>query len=251
MSQRGYRRRRQATGLVGQLQQVILHPVAFFKTLPETATSESRTWLWAALLILAIIGTAAVQQDKTLVDTAVTASTTAVLASEDSTLQADLVTGLSAASLMVVAWVGQAILMIPIALLAGKRPQFNLKVQIAIWASVPLALIALVRIILFAIGLESGYQGISGIFLRNPELWGWETTTAPMQLFILNIASHISIFGLWNLILLYYGVKYCIVDNLWLCLLFIVMWVLSVFLIPTILDILLFANSSTLDAANF
>jgi len=235
MSQTGYRRRRQSQGLRAQMQQVILHPVAFFKGLSQE-TPETRTWLWAALLILVLVGYATVQSGDVSTASGVPVSTTAITPTNTNNVQADLVTGLTAAALLVVAWLAQATLMIPIRLINQKPPQFARQLKIAIWASVPLALIALLRLALFAIGLESGYQGISGIFVRYPDLWNWENLSPPMQIFILQIASHLTIFSLWNAILLYLGIKDGIACSRWSAWLFLAMWIIALLLIPTVFE---------------
>ncbi|MBI5667373.1 MAG: hypothetical protein HZC41_05135 [Chloroflexi bacterium] len=50
--------------LVGQISLVLLEPGAFFRALPFAA--NSRQWVWAALLILALVGISAVRQEALL-----------------------------------------------------------------------------------------------------------------------------------------------------------------------------------------
>src|SRR5215470_5262136 len=51
-------------GLWGQVWMALLQPGYFFRTLP--LIEDSRTWLWAAILILALMGLSAVRQDAIL-----------------------------------------------------------------------------------------------------------------------------------------------------------------------------------------
>src|SRR5512133_3254399 len=54
-------RRTRPRGLVGQMSMVLLEPGSFFHALP--LAESSRQWVWAALLILALIGFSAVRQN--------------------------------------------------------------------------------------------------------------------------------------------------------------------------------------------
>ena len=51
-------------GLWGQVWMALLQPGYFFRTLP--LMEDTRTWLWAAVLILALTGISAVRQDALL-----------------------------------------------------------------------------------------------------------------------------------------------------------------------------------------
>ena len=227
MSQRAYSRRK-AKGFFAQVQQVILHPVAFFEALPEQA--ESRTWLMAAVLILLLLAYSAVQQKATLPEDFSMSSANPV--------QQQVITGLSSAFGLVIAWLAQAALLLPLAILSKKTPNFALNLHIAIWSSIPFALLALIQIAYVWAGGPIGGAGIAPVL---SSILSYDTLTSVWGVFILNFAEQFTLFGLWNLALLYLGARHSIQGskgNLGIVLLILLIWVILLLAVTTTIDMM-------------
>jgi hypothetical protein len=224
MSQRVYNRRK-AKGFFAQVQQVILHPVAFFEALPEQG--ESRTWLMAAFLILLLIGYSAVQQKAAVPeDFSMSAS---------NPVQQQVITGLMAAFGLMIAWLVQAALLIPVALLSQGKANFALNLHIAIWSSLPFALLAMIQIAYIWAG---GPIGGAGLAPAISSVMPYETMTSAWGIFLLNMAEQFTLFGLWNLALLYLGARYSMKGNLGIVLLFLLVWVFLLLMVTSLVDVM-------------
>lgn len=223
MSQRPYTRRK-AKGLFAEIQQLVLHPVAFFEALPEQG--DSRTWLMVAFLILVLIGYSAIQQ--------------AALLPEDfsqttgNPVQQQVVTGLMAASRLIIAWLAQAILLLPIALFSKKSPRFALNLHIAIWSSLPFAILAIIQLAYLWAG---GPIGGSGIAPALSSVLPYDMLTSNLGILLINFAEHFTLFGIWNLILLYLGGRYSLQGNGVLVFGLLLLWLIVLLLVPTMIDI--------------
>jgi hypothetical protein len=225
MSQRVYNRRK-AKGFFAQVQQVILHPVAFFEALPEQA--ESRTWLMAAFLILLLIGYSAVQQ-KAAVPEDFSMSTS-------NPVQQHVITGLMAAFGLMIAWLVQAALLLLVAILSQRKANFALNLHIAIWSSLPFALLAMIQIAYIWAG---GPIGGAGLAPAISSVMPYETMTSVWGIFLLNVAEQFTLFGLWNLALLYLGARHSIQGakgNIGIVLAFLLIWLILLLIVPTIIE---------------
>ena len=224
MSQRPYTRRK-AKGLLAEIQQVILHPVAFFEALPEQG--DSRSWLMVAFLILALIAYSAIQQAALLpADFSTTTSANPV--------QQQVLTGLMAASRLIIAWIVQAVMLMPIALFSKKSPRFALNLHIAIWSSLPFAILALIQIAYLWAG---GPIGGSGIAPAISSVLPYDMLSSNLGILIINFAEHFTLFGIWNLILLYLGGRYSLQGNGLIVAGLLLLWLILLFLVPTMIDI--------------
>jgi hypothetical protein len=225
MSQRVYNRRK-AKGFFAQVQQVILHPVAFFEALPEQA--ESRTWLMAAFLILLLIAYSAVQQKATVPED--------FSMSTSNPVQQQVITGLMAAFGLMIAWLVQAALLLPVAILSQRKANFALNLHITIWASLPFALLAMIQIAYLWAG---GPIGGAGLAPAISSVMPYETMTSAWGIFLLNMAEQFTLFGLWNLALLYLGARHSIQGakgNLGIVLAFLLIWLILLLIVPTIIE---------------
>jgi hypothetical protein len=223
MSQRVYNRRK-TKGFFAQVQQVILHPVAFFESLPEQA--ESRTWLMAAFLILLLIGYSAVQQAAAVPEDFSMSSSNPV--------QQQVITGLMAAFGLILAWLVQAALLIPVAILSKRKTNFALNLHIAIWSSLPFAILAMIQIAYLWAG---GPIGGAGLAPAISSVMSYETLSSAWGIFLLNLAEQFTLFGLWNLALLYLGARHSIKGNLGIVLAFLLIWVFLLLMVTTVVDV--------------
>jgi hypothetical protein len=113
-------------------------------------------------------------------------------------------TGLTAAGQQVIYWLVLTIVLSEVSLFNGKAPDFKRNSQIAIWATVPLALMAGVRILFIMGGGTLGEAGFSG-FLDE-----WESYAGMnplLQSAIYALATQISLFWFWSLALIYIGAR--------------------------------------------
>lgn len=115
---------------------------------------------------------------------------------------ADWTTALIAASNIVVVWIIVILLLAVVTLLRGVPPRWGHNVQIAIWASVPLGLMAALQLIYFFAGGKSGEPGMAGLL---PEWDAYADLTRSQQALALSFASRLTLFSLWSVALVYLG----------------------------------------------
>ena len=180
-------------GLWGQTWTVVLQPGYFFRTLPQVA--DTRSWLWAAILVLALTGLSAIRQDALTNATSggggnptpdfsgappgtdisgggggviqggggfevapvgVPGDAGGVPSSPGDSSTSDvtstwtiaLVTGAG----IILGWIVLSILLSEVTLFNGHAPTLGHNFQIAIWASIPLAIMALLQLVYYAAG---------------------------------------------------------------------------------------------------
>jgi hypothetical protein len=246
-------------GWLGHMLAVLLQPVAFFRQMPNT-----RQWLFVALLILVLVGAAAVRRPSAesgvsggdvsappifdpnapAIDPSFGApidpSIPPVLPPDGqpapgagnggSAIAETTITALVAASGVLLAWAIQTLVLAEVSLLNGKAPNLGRNMQIAVWASVPLALMALVQLVYFALG-GTPAAGFS-VLLRN---WEGYTALPTMTQALLNSAqSHLTLFWLWSLLLFYTGARQALRGKGWACALAVVIWITLAILLPVL-----------------
>lgn len=237
--------RRRTRGLPSQISTALLQPVYFFRTLPRL--SETRQWLWVGLLILFLIGFSAVRyKDVTasasggdvsgqppmdfgmggfegdggglvpggsipggidfggIPDMPSGGETPSGSANNPSDV---LTTGFIAASEIVVSWFGISLLLIIVSLLRGWSPRLGHNFQIAIWATLPLALMALLQVLYLAAGGIPGEPGLSGL-LADWEFYQQQGSLTQDVIYSLSI--RLTLFWIWALVLLYFGARHAL-----------------------------------------
>jgi hypothetical protein len=243
--------------LFGHIFAVLIQPGSFFSRLPTT-----RHWLLAAVLILVIIGSAAVRRpveaDASVAAPAPVPDFTAppvegggdfgavpfdpgvnippgaldgggAAAAPD--IADTLITGLLAAGNLLVAFAIQTVLLAEVSLFNGRAPQLGRNLQLAIWASVPLGLMALFQVIYYAMGGQGGLMGVSLLLQR------WESyATLPgfVQSVLHSLTAQLTLFWLWNAILLYFAARYGLRGKAWASWLVVIIWLLVATLMPVL-----------------
>jgi hypothetical protein len=212
--------RRRRRGLWGQIWTLLLRPIEFFRTLP--AYADARHWVFAALITIVLVSLSAVQRNTLLNPPA-----------ETSTTLFNWNIALITASTFLVSWVVQAVLLSVASLLSGSAPRFGLNLQIAIWAALPLGLMAGLQLLYYNAGGVIGAEGVSGLVSEIPSY----ADLSPFALAAVTaLAAQVTIFWLWNLLLLYFGARYAL-DGGWLAAAFIVVaWVLVLVLVPVVIQ---------------
>ncbi|MDL1884032.1 hypothetical protein FBR01_10325 [Anaerolineae bacterium CFX8] len=259
-------RRSRPRGLVGQISTVLLEPGTFFRALP--LNEGSRQWVWAALLILALVGFSAVRQEALSGGAAGgTASPPALnqggsggsslfpsdssgfpggalpspfdtgagtgtdSSASGSNVSATWTTALLAASSVILGWVVQMVMLCEVSLFNGTAPRLGRNLQIAVWSTVPVGLMAALQLLYFAAGGTAGQPGLSGLLAE------WDIY-ADMPVFgksvLLSLTSRLTLFWLWSLVLLYIGGRMALRGKTWAVLLVVVAWALVVVLLPVL-----------------
>ncbi|MAS38298.1 MAG: hypothetical protein CL610_30150 [Anaerolineaceae bacterium] len=214
--------------LPSRISTVLFRPGYFFRTLPPSHTT--RHWLWAAFLILALVGFAAVQQQNA-------ANGGGAANGGDTNIPGDIpsdfpfspdgggippggipqaggggsatgngnatwLTALTAGGVVVLQWVGITLLLAEVTLFNGYRPHFGRNLQIAIWSSVPLALMAALQLLFQMGGGELGQPGFTGFL----ESWTVYQNAGPeLKSILYALTTHLTLFWLWTMALIYIG----------------------------------------------
>ncbi|HEX3051858.1 MAG TPA: hypothetical protein VHP83_14460 [Aggregatilineaceae bacterium] len=245
--------------LLGQFFAVLLQPGQFFRDL----TLDSRQWVWIALLILLLTGISAVKHQSALVKDAAGTDLgggvgeipssdpfasdpyagggempgmgdTAEVEEEKSPeeVSADWKTGVTAASNMLLVWLSLGVLLSSISLLNGNAPRLGLNLQVVVWASLPLGLMAGLQLIYFWMGGGAGDPGISGLL---PEWERYKHLSAIQQDLLYSFTMRLTLFGLWMLALVYCGARYALRGRVWAVALIVLTWTLLFVIVPVVL----------------
>ncbi len=256
-------RQTRSRSLWGQVWTVALQPNNFFLSLPQ-APSSSRQWFWVAVLILALNGFSAVRQDALSSGLGGDSSAPPITQSpgdfssrpgdfssvpggfpstpggdigtgvpSDSGAPADIsstwVTALISATTILVGWFVLAVILCEVPLFNGVPPSFSQNLQIAIWTTVPLGIMAGLQVIYFAAGGKVGAGGISGLL----DYWkGYNDLSPIVRSILLSLTSRLTIFWVWTLVLVYIGGRNALNGKIWAVALVVVVWVLILVLVP-------------------
>jgi hypothetical protein len=256
-------------GLWGQSWTVVLQPGYFFRTMP--AMADTRSWLWAAILVLALTGISAVRQEALLNAPdlgTITPDFGGAPPGTDITGSGDIVSGgggggfeagpgipsdvgvppttpsgdtpdvtstwttaLLTASGIILGWLVLAVLLSEVSLFNGHAPALGQNLQIAIWASIPLALMAALQLVFYAAGGKVGGSGVSGL------LTDWEAyqSMSPfMRSLILSFTSRLTLFWLWSLILIYVGARMTLQGKWYASVIVVVAWAVVLVVAPVV-----------------
>jgi len=244
--------RESSGGILTQLMRLFIQPVAFFRAMPL-----GRQWLFVALVVLVIAGYTATTQvqstasssgsstttqstsfDLSLLDaTSTETDTTATQQTQTSTTSdstdTQLMNALLAASGVLVMWSGQALVLSLVSMLRGYPPQITKSFQIAVWASLPLALMLVLRYVHYSAGGTGGSLGLSMLL----DSWtGYSTMSEYGQRIVAVFMSNLTLFWLWNVALLYLGARYALSGSRFAVLLVVVMWIVVSTLIPAFIS---------------
>lgn len=140
-------------------------------------------------------------------------------------------TALISASGIVLGWLILAVLLCEVSLFNGSSPKLGQNFHIAIWASTPLGLMAVLQLAYYAAGGKPGEPGLAGL------LSDWESYSHLPEFsraLILSFVSRLTLFWVWSLILIYYGARYVLKGKSWSSLLVLVLWVLVSVITPVL-----------------
>jgi hypothetical protein len=199
-----------------RLSTLIFQPGSFFRSLP--ALSSTRHWLWAAVFILSLTGLTAIER-RVLSEAAALSGDTA----------STWTTALLAAANIILMWLIQMVLLCEVSLFNGFRPQWGRNLQIAIWSSLPLGLMAALQFLYFRGGGSFTGPELAGLLAESP---GFAEVPEVAQDLLLSLASQLTLFWIWQLALLYLGARHGLNGKWWSSLLVVTLWVLLAVLAP-------------------
>jgi hypothetical protein len=258
-------------GLWGQVWMALLQPGYFFRTLP--LMEDTRTWLWAAVLILALTGISAVRQDQMLngstgsappvnfnnggggdmgglpgggfpispvdgggggggeipFDPGIPPSNPGAVSTAD--VSTTWTTALLASAAIVIGWFVLTVILSEVTLFNGRAPSLGQNLQVAIWATIPFALMAGLQLIYYAAGGQPRADGLSGLlsewnaYTSLPDFW---------QSVILSLTSRLTLFWLWSLILIYIGARNALRGKRWASAIVVVVWAVLLVVVPVV-----------------
>lgn len=241
--------------LIGQILAALLQPGSFFRGL-----ASSRQWLWVALLVLALTGVAAVRQ-ASLIAAAANPDAGAPVTVDPSMgggfpgapagggidsgipqggvvpdaapASGDVIgtwtTALVAAGTIVLGWLIQMVLLCEVSLFRGRAPAFGQNLRVAVWSSLPLALMAGLQLAYYAAGGSVGQTGLIGYVGHVPN---YADQSPFMQALIVSALSRMTIFWLWSALLLYFGARYALGGHWFASVLVVLMWLAVLIVAP-------------------
>ncbi len=244
-------------GIISQFGKLFLQPKTFFRHMPT-----GRQWLAAAIIVMLIAGfTATTQTQSSTASTSTTAASTgasgfdlsmldatattssgtasiataAANATTTSSTDSDttLMNALLAASGVLAMWGGQTVFLALVSMLRGYAPQLGRSFQIAVWASLPLALMLTLRYAHYANGGSGGSLGLSMLL----DSWsGYDQLPELVQKILAVFTSNLTLFWLWNLILLYLGARYALNGRFFAVALVVALWITAATVVPALVS---------------
>jgi hypothetical protein len=154
-------------------------------------------------------------------------------AAADTSVSDTLMTALVAASGVIGAWLAQSFMLMIVPMLRGYAPQWGRALQVAIWASLPLGMMALARMAYIALGGDVLEGGV-GVPLLLESWAGFATLPAFSQAALISLADHLTLFWLWSLLLLYLGARYALNGSAAASLLMVTLYALLAVIVPVL-----------------
>lgn len=260
--------RRRTRGLLSQISAVLLQPVYFFRTLPHLSETRQWLWAGLIILFLIgfsavrynVVSQAGATDETNTpppidfggglegdggipipggdlgggIDFGGIPDPSAggggeSPATPEQNLSETLTIGFIAASEIVVNWLIISVLLIIVSLLRGRLPRFGHNFQIAIWATLPLAVMALLQVLFYAAGGTTGQPGLAGLLLD----WEFYQQQSPLaQDIMYSLAIRLTVFWMWTLALLYFGARNALQGPRLGAMLIVVFWAAIVVLVP-------------------
>ena len=233
-------------GFLGDIIAVITRPIEFFMTFDVQRMSKHT--LWMALLILVIVAANTLQMRAPAEDSAPQDINVPPVmdgemfgeegmpfdpsmmggniggegTSEADDPAADWTTALSAIAAQLLQWGVLTLLLSAVTMFKGHSPRFGVNLQIVVWATLPLALMALLQLAFLAGGGSIQAEGFSGLLSEWP---AFADMNIYLRSFIYALASLLTVFWIWNLALIYLGSRLILRGNPLIVLMVLAAWV--------------------------
>jgi hypothetical protein len=140
-------------------------------------------------------------------------------------------TALVAGGSIVLMWLLQAVFLSEVSMLNGAMPRLGRNLQVAVWASAPLGLMAAIQLLYYAAGGQGGVMGLSLLL----EDWTWYQAQSDFtKAVIYSLASRTTLFWLWSLLLLYLGARHALRGYVVSAFIAVAAWMIVVVLVPVL-----------------
>jgi hypothetical protein len=245
---------------------LIFQPGTFFDMLRQS--TDARQWFWVALLILILTAFSTVRTRSpadTSSDTAAPVDSfipsegdlggdgggggvggeiidfgappsgdlgTAAAASTGETESEKWQRGIISASNIILAWLILIVLLSQASLANGSRPSLGKNLQVAVWAGLPLALMAGLQLIYDWRGGEVGPPGLSGLL---PEWSGYPDLSDGQKKALMSLATRFTLFEWWAVLLVYLGARFTLASKRWVAGYIALSWAALVIMIPVLI----------------
>ena len=238
---------------------VLLQPGRFFKSL--YAGEDARQWVWMALVVLVLVGVSAARGNNISSSTVEPGGETPLDGGylpgdpfADPAFSGEMLDGgqgilvgggaatgtkaessdgwttaLIASSNIIVAWVLLVVLLALASLERGTAPRLSQNVQVAVWSSVPLGLMAALQFVYYLADGTPGAPGLAGLL---PEWDRYAELGHAQQSLVLSVATRTTLFALWTLGLVYIGARHALRGRVWVALLVVLLWAMLIVVIP-------------------
>lgn len=245
-------------GVWGQIRTLLFHPETFFKALGASTSA----WLFIAVVLMMLTGVSEVQRQQHL--TAVTPDSSgdfgAPVVDEGIPMgdpmmpgmpggvplpPTDVVGGgvpttgvpitqqleqiLGASGSILAMWLILTPLLAIVPFFNRAAPRWSRALQIAIWATVPLGVLALLQLVYYSAGGKAGEPGLVGIV---DELPVYTSLTAMQKSLLLSASSKLTLFHGWTLALIYLGARQTLRGKRAVVMVIIAAWLALIVLLP-------------------
>jgi len=242
-------------GVFGQIRTLLFQPETFFKAL---VTSRS-AWLFVAVLLMLLTGVSEVRRQERLASAAQGDISTEVMplpsdvpvdpsgmpgggvplpptdggpsAAPATPLTPHVEQILGAGGSILALWLLLTPLLALVSLFKGRAPQISRCVQIAVWATLPLGVLALLQLAYYGAGGKAGEPGLAGLVDALPF---YASLTALQQSLLLSAASKITLFHGWMLALVYLGARHTLRGRHIVVALVLALWIVLLVTLPVV-----------------
>jgi hypothetical protein len=118
-----------------------------------------------------------------------------------------------------------------IPLFNGTAPRANRVVQVAIWSTLPLGLLALLQLVYYGAGGKAGEPGILGIVVELPF---YASLMPTQQSLMLSLASRVTLFHGWMIAFIYLGARHTLRGKRIVVVLVIAAWIALIVALPVV-----------------
>ncbi|MCL4253021.1 MAG: hypothetical protein KJ043_04480 [Anaerolineae bacterium] len=247
-------------GLIAQISTALFQPITFFETLAPMR--QTRQWLWIGFIILALIGVSAVQQTSSQATpdpetpiapvgdpfsgggdfggelggnfdfgTPPPIDGTTDTPTDPAQTVNNWTVALIEATRLIIMWGVLSMMLIVVPMFKGKPPQIGENIQVAVYASLPLGVMAALQLIFMAAGGQIGAAGVSGLVNDMPM---YQTADPFLRSLILSGASQTTLFMLWSLWMVYFGGRFLLRGHRITVLFVIIAWVALLIIAPVV-----------------
>jgi hypothetical protein len=247
-------------GVWGQIRTLLFHPETFFKALSTSASA----WIFIAIVLMLLTGVSEVQRQQRLsgastdgssIDFGMPPTDTGFPVTDPSSpempgggvplpptdagggggpttgtpITPQLEQILGAGGSILGMWLLLTPLLAIVPFFNRTPPRWSRALKVAIWASVPLGLMALLQLVYYSAGGKAGEPGLVGIV---DELPFYASLSAVQKSLVLSAASKVTLFHGWTLALMYLGARHTLRGKSAVAAVVIAVWLMLMVFLP-------------------